>query len=183
MRLRVAVGAYSGFWGIGSTPNFLPGIGGYARVGAQFTERFGLDAQISGAALNGWAVRGAVTAEFAPADWFAVGSGVSVVRLNTAAPLFGGYEQNITFAGVPLRIAFRVGGRSTGRARQAFEILVEGDLGVGSRRLPDYGSGCGCLSGGWGGGIACTEPCRTVMGANVLDYGWAIGLGLGYARF
>ncbi|MBL8677834.1 MAG: hypothetical protein JNK05_01615 [Myxococcales bacterium] len=174
VRLRLGVGAQVSCWGIGQDWPSV-GVGGYVRVGAQLTERVGLDAQFAGTAGTGWAVHGAVIAEFAPTDQFALGSGMSIVRLhNTAAFLLSRYEANITFVGIPLRAAFHPTVRSREGVRNAFEILIEADFGVGSRSWPAAGPYCFLL---------CSSSTTIRPAGSRLDFGFALWLGVGYARF
>ncbi|HUB07476.1 MAG TPA: hypothetical protein VMB50_10755 [Myxococcales bacterium] len=115
------------------------GVGIYLRLGAQLDDLYGLEAEISGATLlvldN---VRGALTFDLTPLDWFSFAVG-PFARDDVVVSICGFGSTTIQSVGATLRADFHLGTSRTSTGRSALTIGLVTDLGatVGS----DDGSG------------------------------------------
>jgi hypothetical protein len=130
-RLLFGIGAHLGFgedqFNDGEGGNGALGVGLYLRLGEEFNDLLGAEAEVSaGTILITSYLRAAVTFDVTPADWFTVAFGPMVredvvsVCTTTTATSFGG----------TLRADFHIGASRSEAGRSAFTVGLVGDLGA-----------------------------------------------------
>jgi hypothetical protein len=143
-RLRLEVGLEGGFIVDGpftSEASYGLGPGTYFRLGAQITERFGVQAEASVAMIPslypvGY-LRGAVTFNFTPVRWFTLSTG----------PVVGLLFDDSDYAGLTIRTDFHLAQVRTAKRRHSLTLGFSADLGA------DLGNSGGGLPDGVVGGM------------------------------
>jgi hypothetical protein len=134
-RLLFGVGLHAGggsdqFSGASSGSGAALGVGVYLRLGAQLDDLYGIEAEISGATIlvldN---VRGDVTFDMTPVDWFTFAVG-PFARNDVLLGLCGSGNTTIQLLGATLRADFHLGTSRTTSGRSAFTLGLVTDLGV-----------------------------------------------------
>lgn len=106
------------------------GVGIYLRLGAQFDDRFGAEAEIDGGTLLllNYA-QGALTFDYTPVDWFTFAVG-PFSRLDDVVNLCGNGSTTAEAIGGTVRFDFHLGVSRSATGRSAATIGLAADLGA-----------------------------------------------------